>query len=1121
MNRCSHIPTGPLPADEHDRRRIRGDSRLETPISLDPDFERNCNIVVSAGAGSGKTTVLVERLIGLIRCGMAPECAAAITFSNKAAGELQERFFSDLLQTMECIEEVMHRSQGPTKEAWQLEYSRLSEAVNSPESPFIGTIHSFCARILRTFSFRAGIPADFSHLDNEEEVRMRRVFWNRLMNVDPQAGSDLALLRDAGVSANGLFEMFGRHSENESVYFPESGTDEIDPGAVFARLLEYVDEFSSSFPVSGKPGAFLKFMWAVQTRRKSNRTFSDHEMVRWLKSSLRMLKSSGDVLDLKVTLWGPRKEERYKLATAIRDGHEDNLIGKPFVAFLQGDVMELIRKRDAWLHDAAIRFVNASVGEYRQMRLEAGKLTFNDMLHQTSRLLFASSRTRSDLQEQFSHILVDEFQDTNPEQASMLFALASQTQPERNTWTTTDLIPGMLMFVGDDKQSIYRFRKADFQAFEEVRQAVQRGEGLDLHLTTNFRSSKEVCDWINGALNSVFKDEPRPYQADWEDLIAHENPSLAEPVVPAVEALLFPAMRPVALREQAEARAIREWILDIRQEYGDTTSFSDFLVLVRRTKNLPLYLDVLSEAGIPATISGGDALELTDVLQTFDDVLRATFNPDDGASLAATLRGPLFGASDQDLYDYSISGYSWRDLVLGTDELPSAPESIRFASNQLRRFHEANIESSLTSAFENLLKESGYEVVLAGRRDGGLGLGMLDTIWSLFSQWDNTGYSMGECITTLGKYRRGELELNLFSHSIATADSVRLMTIHQSKGLQSDYVMLTDCGSPGNHSVEMHVQRQEAKLIGFAPLTGGKFGRKEEVIAPSGWPEAEAREIRFTEAESMRLAYVACTRAAKQLVICVNEQPGSGSWDFLHPAISDLSTPTKVAGQESETTRVLDDTGDLAPEMLFEDVQKMISVSKDASWHMKRPSTEDELDEPRSAPASSGTGEGVRYGRAIHQLFEAVVAKRKDGIDPSERSTLVSEVLQANLDGESARRLEEAARQTIDNFMDSRAWESLQTADRVLTEVPFTTSSNDDVPVVTSGVVDLAFRNEDGWTIVDYKTDNADENVLLDRHAEQIKAYVRAWRTLFEDQSCTGLLWSTKLGKAIEVESIK
>lgn len=1111
-----------IPApDEPTRRIIRGAGKLGLPIADDPDLDLDTNMVISAGAGSGKTTALIERMVALIRSGRTPEELVAITFTRQAAGELQERYFTGLLTARNALMEK--EAEGDTR--WSIELERVQRALHRSEETFIGTIHSFCSRILRQFPVAAGIPPDFRQVEEADELSLRTAFWrSALIRLEEEDHADLRVLREAEIPDEALYTLFSTFVEQAGVHFPTSGVEAPDWRGVVDRFLPVVQQLGALLPQTNKPD---DFMLAVERACRAMeegmpRTDADraHVMDLFLMGVSR---SKGTELLIKVSYWGDRQSDAYARANDLKKGNDDLVSGRSLLDVLESEILPAVDRRQHWLHDRALELVGSLTAHYRLSRLQQGWLTYDDLLREAARVVRDDSGARKALQERYRRVLVDEFQDTDPEQAALLFHLcASSIDPA--DWSRNTLLPGRLFVVGDDKQSIYRFRKADFHAFALIFRALEDQNGRHLTLSANFRSDERICSWVNQAMKQRFMEDGSAYQAPWEDLEPHKGCLHAGAAVIRL-GIGQQKGRSDKPRTVAEARAIARMIQDAWEREG--VPFGDWLLLVRSHTRVPILLQVLSEAGLPVALEGGKGDQASAVLEWIHDLLGCLTRPEDHSALVATLTGPFFGIPDSALYRYRQAGGEWKSLLADAAHLKGVPEQVRSAASALQRWAGWIRESAPVVAWERLLSDSGVAGALRLRTDGDVSVGMLELIGQLMVDWQLRGLDMAACVRELGRYRSGDLKLGLYSDNVPFQDSVRIMTIHGSKGLQARRVVLADASANSYREPRLHVRREGNRLLGWAPVRSGQGFYGKKLLEPHGWSGHVEEEDRYERGEEGRLLYVAATRAIEQLVVCTHLDPdrGKGTWDGWIGHLDDASIPLMEVepGPDDRVPafglRSAAPAGWPAPEERFDVAERIGELSR-STWRVARPSeSEEEHAAGKWAPEGEpAVGSDARAaGSAWHTLFESLAAERKKHPEEIDTQRLIQEVLDATAP-EVATVLAEQAPSRLRSFMASGLWSALSAADRVLTEVPFSLARDQEgETVLWSGIVDLAFHGEGGWTIVDYKSDRADEETIRLRHSAQIRAYVEAWESLFSSQKTRGMIWSTHLDRALTI----
>jgi ATP-dependent helicase/nuclease subunit A len=348
----------------------------------------------------------------------------------------------------------------------------------------------------------------------------------------------------------------------------------------------------------------------------------------------------------------------------------------------------------AWrefLYPILIDAILPAVAEFRARRLAAGRLNFQDLLLLARDLLRDHPSARRDFQNRFTPILVDEFQDTDPIQAEVILYLTGRDVTERN-WRRLEPLPGSLFVVGDPKQSIYRFRRADIETYERVRERIVASGGEVVTLSSNFRSAEPICGWINRVFAPLFPAPATAEQAAYAALSA-ARPTAAEEPCGAFRLEVLAHSRGEAVA-RADAEQISRWIraaLDgatlpleksSRKNRSPLRTFApgDFMILLRHRWNLRLYARALEARRIPYEISGGGAFSDSREIASLLPFLEAVIDPDDPLPLVAALRGDLFGIDDLALFEFGAAAADSRSC-------PSRPPRATLASGEPgRRF---------------------------------------------------------------------------------------------------------------------------------------------------------------------------------------------------------------------------------------------------------------------------------------------------------------------------------------------------------------------------------------------------------------------------------------------------
>ena len=428
-----------------------------------------------AGAGAGKTHELVERMAACATEGIAPvDRMAAITFTRKAAGEMRGRLFSRLRQLRALA----------TGAAAQ----RLHEAARKIDQCYIGTIHSFCARLLRERPVEAGLEPDFAEVEEREELSLLRAAWDRFLQERCAAGDERLLrFEELGVKPEDFYAFFTRRCQFSDLPLKQTRTPAPDLDPALAHVLELVGEAMSQAPdpLPVAPDRFMETAARTRDFPIYGGPLKEGDKAQLLSQFL-----SQSATRVTLNRWHPNTE----FARHLRDRLLPQLVEV---------IRPVMRQWRQYLYRLAAGFADEAMASYQRQRMEAATLTFQDLLELSTALLRDHEQVRLYFQRRYRVIFVDEFQDTDPLQAQMLLYLTGTDTSQRD-WRR--LVPrrGSLFVVGDEQQSIYRFRRADVEVFRFVQDRLVQGGGAVVRLSASFRSLGGLCSWINGAFEPLF-----------------------------------------------------------------------------------------------------------------------------------------------------------------------------------------------------------------------------------------------------------------------------------------------------------------------------------------------------------------------------------------------------------------------------------------------------------------------------------------------------------------------------------------------------------------------------------------------------------------------------------------
>ena len=853
-------------------------------------------LFVEAGAGSGKTKSLVDRMIALLcagRCGIGK--LAAVTFTRKAAAELRGRFQIELERRLAAEENEQVKS-------------RLEEALQNLEQCYIGTIHSFCAKLLRERPIEIGLDPDFVEMEEIEDQVFQEKCWNDYMvKVRLEEEKIVAGLEEVGLAPEdlkGAFEAVALYPEVEIIGGSASIPD-------FAKLKNKLEEFlepACKLMPKQKPEKGYDDLQKLVARcfgRQDKLGFDDH----------RLLMETFEFLDKEPGVTLNRWRDRECAETARSE----------FDTFKGSVISQALREWREYRHDRIVRFLGPAILYYEDRRREENKLNFEDLLMQARRLLRDNSEVRRFFSRRFTHILVDELQDTDPIQAEMLLYLKGVDFEERD-WQKARLAPGALFLVGDPKQSIYRFRRADIDTYNLLKRIAVESGGEVLSLTSNFRSLNALAQWNNPIFKIAFPAEATRYQAAFAplDTVREEEAG----TTCGVYKIIMPKVARNKGEEiaEADAAAIAEWIgkacgegklrLSRSKEekekgLGAEAQPRDFMILYRYKKFMSVYARALEERGIPFEITGSDAFAESEEIGEITNLATALNDPDNPIYAVAVLRGIFFGVSDNDLMAFRREGGRFNFMATARDIVESksvGAVNVGLAMAKMREWRGWTLKMPPSAALEKIFEETGILNYLASREVGSSRVGNMLKLLELLRNEERKGATSFAGAVELLEELAEVGDIEEISLTPGRENAVRLMNLHKAKGLEAPVVFLANPAGMKDHPVEKHVVRvvrvEEGKESGKAG--GGAEGserpkgwftffkpaglyQKVMLSQPCDWEEKAEEEKRYEEAEEQRLMYVASTRARNMLVISTYAgEMNNKAWATLDAALAEV-----------------------------------------------------------------------------------------------------------------------------------------------------------------------------------------------------------------------------------------
>ena len=859
------------------------------------------HVCVTAGAGSGKTTVLVKRYLKILREGNAtPREIVAITYTEKAAAEMKERIIKE-----------MSEAGGNAAAEQNNSLQRFRDEMNSAH---ISTIHAFCSRILREFPFQAGVPANFSIVQGiEQQLLLQDTLKKTLKTIatteeDEHRPKLKRLLQRYGGQKN-LVDFFSNMVEKrdvlehlmQEIYNNPSDT-EIREGLerqVREQLLLTIDRLMSKIDVT----EFIRCLNAVLEVARGQKAEDAKNLTPQLEAEHEQNPEAPEVLNLLkqiapliTTTKNEIRKPSFLPGSIDRTGIADQIAFLESTAKKIKDIPTLEKEKDddkkadvetddenkvdavetdddfliSTTRDL-LTLYKRILTDYQNAKLSQSALDFNDLQLKTRDLLRDNEEIRQKLVDRYKFYMVDEFQDTNELQYDLVMRF------------TNKLECANLFIVGDPKQSIYAFRGADVRVFNKTRKEIVENRGLAISLTENFRSLQVPIRFTNHFFARLMKDgSENEFEVPYESLIKARRTDADG----AIEIFLGQnSEEPVD-----EYALITNHIKNMKRN-GDTVwvrgensgeversiEYGDIAILIRSRTHLPNIEHALLEAGIPYLTTGGIGFYQRQEIYDIWNYLNFLNTPSENqTSLVGILRGPAFGISDTELYEVSLQdGTDFWDKMRSY-QAPS--EHLKNAIDTLKKHIKIAQRTPVNRLIVTIVNQTGMIGTLKTGKQGTQRWANYQKLLDLARNFDGDENRQVlpdfiEFLDTLitEEPREGQAPVE------ASSGAVQIMTIHAAKGKEFPIVILPSLNRQGQTDTEPFID--ETLGIGFSPLKPDDGYRKTE---PEIISHMKNRSSEKDTAEKKRLFYVGATRAEDRLIL-------SGT-------LSDNGTPQQMLG---------------------------------------------------------------------------------------------------------------------------------------------------------------------------------------------------------------------------------
>lgn len=872
------------------------------------------NATVMASAGTGKTYMLVNRLVRLLLAGARPDAILAITFTRKAAAEMQSRLSERLLELAasppDALAAQLQKLGVEPEPAVMAHASCLFESLLQNRLQVrTTTFHAFCQEILLRFPLEADVPPGFELLESSAELM--RAAWDTLLteassSPDGELATALQQLLDYCGGLHGMqgaLDTFIAHRGDWWAFTEEAG-DPLDYAreTLLRQLqLDPGNEPTQRFFTSRREGELAEFaaLLAKHPNQGNNSALEALASARNPELSLEQrLAACSEAFLTKSGTPRARKPSKVQASKMGAEGQERFLALHQSISGNLLETLDQLRAQALWQATSAWYLAGSQLlHHYQTLKQEQRVLDFNDLEWRAYRLLNHSQNAlwvQYKLDQRIDHLLVDEFQDTNPTQWRLLLPLLQEMAAGAGETLRS------VFLVGDAKQSIYRFRRAEPRLFHAAHEWL--AQHLNAHtfpLHTSWRSSPAIMECVNrvfgdeGPLAGVLRDfasHSTHHHALWGEVtllplidappVVEEKP---EPQRELRNPLLQPREIPSDDRYREEGRQIAAAIQTLisrdtpigKGEKARPIHYGDIMVLVRKRTHIGYYEQALRDAGIPYI--GAERGTLLQSLEVRDMValLELLHTPYNNLSLATVLRSPLFDCDDRALMQLAGQGGWYQRLLALAPDLP-ADSPLAIAAATLQRWQAMAGRIPIHDLLDRIFNEGNvlerYQAAFPSHLAGSA-VANLTRFLELALEVDSGRYpSLGNFLARLEGMRQHRDEAPDEAPACGGTHRVRLLTIHASKGLEAPVIFLADSaqgdGSDKGYRALPLWPPEAPRPEGFLLV-----GRQEQ--QPQQLRQLLEQEKLEQQRESSNLLYVALTRA-RQLLFISGVKPSRG-----------------------------------------------------------------------------------------------------------------------------------------------------------------------------------------------------------------------------------------------------
>ena len=1048
------------------------------------------NIIVEAGAGTGKTTLLVKKIMFLLFVKKVKlSRLIALTFTKKAAASLKQKLEEELFeayQTLLFSSFVLTANDNNFAEQLNT-YPKEKQDVFGKFRPLfiksglsrddlfaliktaleevplcqIGTIHSFCVSLLKKYALEAGLN---TKIDIKEEDVFNIIFdkyWASFLDEElnlnsPHKETWLALLKEVNLSnlknfaaalCSPIFENF---NPQDNLPF------------IINEIQGHIQE--TEFLLQNHPeGNDL-----VNCLRNTLKRFQ--EQVKFCKGEIKGFEELDFSVSFRKSYTGWEKEEKHH--------------AKHLIEYAKNNIV-----KNQTLFQKAYDLLHPFVLKVKEEMLKQNYLSFDEIITKTHHLLLNNKSVRQELKLSYDSIFIDEFQDTDPIQGEIMLFLAETPETFATAWRDLQLTSGKLFIVGDPKQSIYHFRGADISAYQDFCNLLKKQGAITCVLQNNFRSAKEIIDFVNYFGKSQIKyvqHRQSAYQEIYHSK-AFSNASV-ELYCNTLEDLNKENLRPIF------AQTIAKWICDnvhktIKSD-GTPLQYKDIAILLPTATEINIFLSALKDNNIPYNVEeDGNFYSSQEILDLLN-ILKVLKNPQDKVALLGVLRSPIGLINDLKLLN--LSNQDKLNIYAETqdEQVQKIYEKLKTLKAKVSNLNPVEIVNEILEIFNF----TSYQALASLNEQTLANIAKFkQVVTKLFA---NGAYTLEQLLYNFENYQK---ESEKESSAILAEENfnvVKVLTIHKAKGLEYPVVILTDLSkdftkkNPKKRKIAFYSRAMGLKSIALGTIKNYVISKIEE--------NDKLQEFE----ERKRLLYVAMTRAKERLILVDSLQSANNTYSqFLYDA-GCWPTPAK---EETLITSKVFYQNILPPEEDFNAHNEHTETSFNFNFPLWKGNFENRNKEyntylENGQKLTLGTATifktpaveyAIKVGSLCHKILQNIFSKIPNSLEYETDKDAIKE-----------------AQSIVDDFCKTPVFEELKNMECLATELPFTVLENG---IVKNGIVDALFRAKNGkLMLIDFKSDKIEvvnAKTVEPKYLEQLSFYKNALSKVFQGKIDTGLVY--------------